>query len=53
MLSLRIEILVDGILSLQDIMHHAHVKKQEGVILILNFEKAYDKVNWDFLLACH
>ena len=36
-----------------EIMHHTHVKKQVGVILKLDFEKAYDKVNWNFLLGCH
>ena len=43
---------MDGILSLHEVMHHAHVKKQTGVILKLDFEKACDKVNWDFLLCC-
>jgi hypothetical protein len=28
------------------------VKKQQGVILKIDFEKAYDKVNWNFLLDC-
>lgn len=45
--------IVDGILSLHEIMHYTHVKKQVGVVLQLDFEKAYDKVNWDFLLDCH
>lgn len=45
--------IMDGILSLHEIMHHTHVKKHVGVILKLDFEKAYDKVNWDFLLDCH
>ena len=44
--------IVDGIMSLHEVMHHAHVKKQPSVILKLDFEKAYDKVNWDFLLEC-
>jgi hypothetical protein len=43
--------IMDGILSLQEIFHHSHVKKQVGVVLKLDFEKAYDKVNWDFLLV--
>jgi hypothetical protein len=43
---------MDGICSLHEIMHHVHIKKQVGIILKLDFEKAYDKVNWDFLLNC-
>jgi hypothetical protein len=45
--------LMDGVFSLHEVMHHVHIKKQVGVILKLDFEKAYDKVNWDFLLSCH
>lgn len=45
--------IMDGIMSLHEIMHYTHIKKHTGVILKLDFEKAYDKVNWDFLLACH
>jgi hypothetical protein len=42
--------IVDGIMSLHELMHHTHVKKHVGVILKLDFEKAFDKVNWNFLL---
>ena len=45
--------ILDGIMSLHEIMHHMHVKKKAGVILKLDFEKAYDKVDWNFLLECH
>jgi hypothetical protein len=45
--------IMDGILSLHELMHHNHIKKKCGVIMKLDFEKAYDKVNWDFLLECH
>ena len=37
--------ILDGIMSLHEIMHHMHVKKKTGIILKLDFEKAYDKVN--------
>ena len=45
--------IMDGIFSLHELMHHTHVKKQVGVVLKLDFEKVYDKVNRDFLLECH
>ena len=45
--------IVDGILSLHEILHYTHFRRQVGVVLKLDFEKAYDKVNWDFLLDCH
>jgi hypothetical protein len=37
---------------LQEILRDAKYRKQQGVILKIDFEKAYDKVNWDFLLNC-
>uniref|UniRef100_A0A452ZBP7 Reverse transcriptase domain-containing protein n=1 Tax=Aegilops tauschii subsp. strangulata TaxID=200361 RepID=A0A452ZBP7_AEGTS len=45
--------IVDGILSLHEVLHYTHVKKQARVVLKIDFEKAYDKVNWEFLLDCH
>ena len=45
--------IADGVLSLHELMHHCHVKKRTGIVLKLDFEKAYDKVNWDFLIECH
>jgi hypothetical protein len=39
---------MDGIQSLQEILHLTHVKKHVGVFLKLDFEKAYDKVNLYF-----
>jgi hypothetical protein len=37
---------------LQEILRDSKCRKQQGVILKIDFEKAYDKFNWDFLLDC-
>jgi hypothetical protein len=42
--------ILDGVLSLQEIVHELKAKKQGGVLLKLDFEKGYDRVNWDFLV---
>jgi hypothetical protein len=39
----------EGALALHEIVHELRVKKQKGLLLKLDFEKAYDRVNWDFL----
>ena len=44
---------MDGIMTLHELLNYTHVKKKIGVVLKLDFEKAYDKVNWEFLLDCH
>uniref|UniRef100_A0A453DAZ8 Reverse transcriptase domain-containing protein n=1 Tax=Aegilops tauschii subsp. strangulata TaxID=200361 RepID=A0A453DAZ8_AEGTS len=45
--------IMDGVLSLHEVLHHTHNKRKIGVVLKLDFGKAYDKINWDFLLECH
>ena len=37
------------VVILHETIHEMHRKKLDGIILKLDFEKAYDKVNWDFL----
>uniref|UniRef100_A0A0A8YT32 Reverse transcriptase domain-containing protein n=1 Tax=Arundo donax TaxID=35708 RepID=A0A0A8YT32_ARUDO len=44
--------IMDGVLSLHEILHDTKQRKQTGIILKLDFEKVYDKVNWDFLFQC-
>jgi hypothetical protein len=34
---------------LHETIHEIHMKKMNGVILKLDFKKAYDKVNWNLL----
>ena len=41
--------ILEGVVILHETVHELHRKKQSGVILKIDFEKAYDKVRWDFL----
>jgi hypothetical protein len=38
----------EGVLALQEIIHESKSRKLRGVFLKLDFEKAYDRVNWPF-----
>jgi hypothetical protein len=37
------------VLALHEIAHELRTKKLGGLLIKLDFEKAYDRVNWDFL----
>jgi hypothetical protein len=41
--------IMEGVVILHETIHELHRKKTSGVILKLDFEKAYDKVNLSFL----
>ena len=41
---------LEGVVILHETIHELHRKNQSGVILKIDFEKAYDKVKWNFLL---
>lgn len=43
---------MDGIMYIHEILHDTKARKKDGVILKLDFEKAYDKINWEFLKEC-
>jgi hypothetical protein len=38
---------MSGVLILHEILHETNRRKEVGVVLKLDFEKVYDKVNWD------
>jgi hypothetical protein len=40
----------DNIVCAHEILHQVRLSKQKGLLLKLDFEKAFDKVNWDFLI---
>jgi hypothetical protein len=44
--------ITNNVLHLHEILHETKRKNLTWVILKLDFEKAYDKVNWDFLMEC-
>jgi hypothetical protein len=41
--------ILEGVLVLHETIHELHHKKLDGVLLKIDFEKAYDKVNWSVL----
>jgi hypothetical protein len=41
--------IMDGVMTLHEILHDVKNKKRDGLILKLDFEKAYDKISRDFL----
>jgi hypothetical protein len=40
---------MEGVIILHETIHEMHRKNQNGVILKIDFEKAYDKIKWPFL----
>jgi hypothetical protein len=40
---------LEGVVILHEMIHELHRKKLDGVLLKIDFEKAYDKVKWTFL----
>jgi hypothetical protein len=41
--------ILEGVVVLHETIHELHKKKMDGILLKIDFEKAYDKVKWDFL----
>jgi hypothetical protein len=40
---------MEGVVILHETIHELHLEKRDGVIIKIDFEKAYDKVKWSFL----
>ena len=41
--------IMEGVVILHETIHELHTKNRDGIILKIDFEKAYDKVKWPFL----
>jgi hypothetical protein len=41
--------IMDGVMILHEILDDVKWKKKDGLIVKLDFEKAYDKISWEFL----
>lgn len=41
--------IMEGAVILHETIHELHTKKQNGISFKIDFEKDYDKVNWNFL----
>jgi hypothetical protein len=42
--------IMNNVLALHEILHETKEKGQTRIILKFDFEKTYDKVNWNFLM---
>jgi hypothetical protein len=42
--------ILEGVIVLHEIFHELRVEKLKGIVLKLDFEKAYDKVQWEFMM---
>lgn len=47
---LKGRLITDNIVCVQEVIHDIKSKNIKGVMFKLDFEKAFDKVNWDFLI---
>jgi len=41
--------ILEGVVILHEVIHELKTSKKKGLIMKIDFEKAYDKVRWDFL----
>jgi hypothetical protein len=46
---IRGRFILDSVVALHEILHEVKKDKQNDILLKIDFEKAYDKVNWQFL----
>jgi hypothetical protein len=40
---------MEGVIALHKTIHEMHRKIKRGLVFKIDFEKAYDKINWSFV----
>lgn len=46
------KLILDGIIIAQEIVHTAQITKEPSMLMKIDIQKAYDKVDWRFLCKC-
>jgi hypothetical protein len=46
---IRGRFILESVVTAHEVIHEIHVKKEQGLVFKIDYEKAYDKVNLDFL----
>jgi hypothetical protein len=46
---IRGRFILESVVNAHEVIHEIHSKKEQGLVLKIDYEKAYDKVNLDFL----
>jgi hypothetical protein len=42
--------IMEGVAVLHEVLHEMHITKSSGILFKIDYEKAFDKVKWHFLL---
>jgi Reverse transcriptase (RNA-dependent DNA polymerase) len=44
--------ILDGVVMPHEILHFVHLSKKHDILLKVNFQKSFDYINWNYLIAC-
>ena len=47
---IRGRFILESVVMAHEVMHEIHTTQESALVLKLDYEKAYDRVSWDFLL---